>query len=231
MNSILECRCGILVILKTTIYPAKAIKVNLEAEQVKHLRRFVFMGFIVLLAAVTGCEEDSNGTGPDNPAIPDNPSDLIPLSPGNSWNYNNKEYDANGNVVSSENYTLELTSTMERGGYTWYGVEDNLYITNKEDGLWLLRDGEEELGFPYPMHEGDTWTSDGWNFECMSSNVSLEIASGTYDNCLYIERDEIGSGNRIMEWWKPGLGQIKLIWSQSDGYRSVEELTGYHIEE
>ena len=197
--------------------------------------KFSFTTIIVFFVISVGLPcggfcEDSNSTGNSNTI------ELIPLEVGNFWVYKYNEYDENDSLTDSDIDTMRISEMKSFNSETWYLIEfENQYRSNRGDGLYygmMIREGDGLLAwetlkevfspsliFKYPASSGDAWEMNHRGVRpasCIGNDETTVVGGVTYKGCMkYRVVDRRGS--TIISWFKPGLGEVKMVDTDRDG--------------
>lgn len=87
------------------------------------------VALVVLL--IVGCAEIP--TEPDRKSLP-----MMPLAVGNRWIGRSYALDTAGSQIDLVYDTLEIVSTIDRDGETWFVARDGTHYINRTGGLWIL---------------------------------------------------------------------------------------------
>ena len=172
---------------------------------------------------------------------------ILPFNFKNYWVYSNKYWDPDGNIIDTSIDTVYAEETIELNGHIWWYFKNAFYghgfstkyITQVDDtlfGLWI--------GHPSPpsncvdmiaqirpigtdtVYKSYTIEGNVFSGKEYLSDSTITTPSGNYSNCYVYEINEYISA---IEFFKPGLGYIKIITIREDRRREVT-LIDYHIE-
>ncbi|MFC2132034.1 hypothetical protein ACFLSQ_11430 [Bacteroidota bacterium] len=189
-----------------------------------------------------------------------NDSDLIPLAEGNKWVYNSYDYnDSSGTQITT--FVHEILYKEAINQETWYfmnrDTNQTAYI-NRYNGLWfawsLSKDNEKQLAnYPLKLYDSvfyDIFTRTNENGQIIDSisifkkitslNSVITVPAGKF---ICVEIREISYNkdgmedrySQIVEYYKPGIGRIKVMYYDTDneGNRTLVpmyELVEYKIQ-
>ncbi|MEW5796869.1 MAG: hypothetical protein AB1772_10990 [Candidatus Zixiibacteriota bacterium] len=183
------------------------------------MRHAIILVFTLILLA--GCDSSDKSTNPTPP------KQILPLTVGNFYVYENAVLDSAGSVIGADTVIWTVAKDTIIQNERWYimtvnGVRDpevSLPTTNRGDGLWV--DGPSGfLLFKYPAAVNDTvfFGSDTSTVESIHDTIT--VPAGTFECINYKwvgSRDE----DRAYQYhyFSPGVGHVKT----DEYYRTTSE--------
>ena len=168
----------------------------------------------------------------------DEPTELIPLKIGNSWDYILTHYDSNGTIINSNEQIDELYKDTVISGITWYAYKEDYIsyfyaLSNKSDGVWVYFGNIDSsvLFYKYPTFTGEKHLE----YEVISLNTEVTTNAGNF-KCLHIKYDFSGDGYTHLEVFiAPGIGKVKSLQyglrSDNSSYLEYKsELKSYNLQ-
>lgn len=195
--------------------------------------------FIITLCFISlSCSKNDNGSDP-NPNIE---SSILPLSVGNSWNFQFTQLDSAGNIVKSSLEPMAISTTRFLDGRTWYQFNEVLFDTKQiftaiDKNIWTANENDLAESFSlfakYPAEIGETYQ--GWmdfhgNVTVVSTGYNISVAAGDF-NCYYYKIDFSTSTWHF--YLAPNVGWIKVErFYDGDSYshHKIWELNSYVVE-
>lgn len=148
----------------------------------------------------------------NNPLGPyDIHAEIIPLSVGNSWEYDGIAYDTTGSVLEQYVEIHEVprdTLVFGRQFYLYLG-----YCADTDSGMIRavpLQDRLQlKLIYKYPTSAGEQYLSEQTNCTVASLDTLISVAAGSF-HCIWYRFTTYGMNYRD-EYISPGVGLIKGI--------------------
>jgi len=208
----------------------------------------IFLIIVIILPG--GCEVNNNNNIS---------SQLIPLSEGNYWKYNNSYYFSKriGGINTAMPITFRIGKAISLKNMQWFsfGFMDSAnFCTNKKDGFYII--GEDEIVkkgkdkllfnkasklFNFPTKVGDLWLSKFSNYFqdtliTKSINKTINVQAGKF-NCIHYQFKNLEKYPKSGFFVSSGIGLIKceLIMNidsnqvSNDTTWNILELTKYKI--
>ncbi len=202
----------------------------------------------VLLSALLIVSCSDNSTEPKEAD-----KQIFPTALNNYWDYDDIEYDEEGNVIDESSYRISLPMDTVVNNIRYFGLaydnELESAVRNKEDGLYMLSHIDQEnniyenLIFKYPAQTGEVfYAGQDDSVTVVSVNVSVTVPAGTFKCYHYRQIREYPDeefpemGERYIEdiYACPRLGIVKIevkasYYSGEFIEHEVEVLTGYEL--
>ncbi len=189
----------------------------------------VFLSILLL----SGCSEPKEVIMSPNYSDSDTPTELIPLTLGNTWTRLHRVYN-DETLWKSEVNTLVVEDVITVDEVEWFLTtddEDSVYVRNTPEGLMELSTETSifKMRFKYPVEPGIFWYGrDGRRYFTVNTNSTVEVRAGTFYGCIHY-RSVGDQFDPIYDYWiKPGIGHVKTIWW--DNGQNVYELVAYNLE-
>ncbi|MCP4566974.1 MAG: Ig-like domain-containing protein [FCB group bacterium] len=196
---------------------------------------------------VCGCIADTAGNtmGDDYRwSISTDYEDLMPLAIGNQWVYRVDSRDSLYYNVEISYDTVLIKDSVLRDDEYWYYVDGGGYFQNKDDGLWNIINGMEQLFLKHPAVVGDeygfspypqySWL--GTRMTLISKDTLVEVPAGTFSCYLYV--CEVYDVYTMYDsyFYAPGIGMVKKIHDPGamiyfGGKQVVKHLESYQIQQ
>ncbi len=120
-----------------------------------------------------------------------NKNGIKPLSPGNSWLYQEKTYDSTGSLTGTRIYADSVIQDTVIDKVNWYKTSHyaEYWQTNTTDGLRFRRylSGQpvlEWLEAKYPGQAGFIWQADTRQMTIVNTDTLINVTAGGF-NCYY----------------------------------------------
>lgn len=137
-------------------------------------------------------------------------------------------------VVNQQTWRVRLQKSQGIDGYA--PTDNRVFYREQDDGLYSgFFDGTgqftEHLQLPVDIATGSSWqgTSPFWDSETLTGIHSFQSAAGTYQHCLYINRQRAIAGPpaQLMQAtavYCPEVGHVRTRTDHAmDGFQSVTE--------
>ncbi len=169
--------------------------------------------------------------------------DYFPLSDGARWEYAGTFFASNGTQYPGHaTITIQGTILIRGRRYFKYvtsgsftGVpggplnqESVRYYRVESGGLYYLpgdeTEGEERLGMPLPLRAGDRWLSGQVEVTAESAGT-VEAGWRKYEDCLKLTYRHEGDPRTNEDYYAPGVGLVKTVFTNKTPPESRSELT------
>ena len=164
------------------------------------------------------------------------PSEFMPLTVGNTWDYRMHDGFLHTHSVTNEIYV---------GNERCFVFDTEDILANRSDGLYIGGEiddiyGEFLLWWKYPCCVGDTWTYVDPEFgeevqnRILSISANVSTDAGNFNCCILLEKKHdydawYGYVNRLY-WGAPGVGWVKQEVCDENGvFLESDELVSYTI--
>jgi hypothetical protein len=162
--------------------------------------------------------------------------ELIPLSEGNFWTYDNYYYTKPGKdtIYNADSTTLHIGKKIKLNNEDWYqwgfwGFDFANVCINKQEGLYNITNDMKDnfiidsalLFFKYPTKIGDEWYSkfDEDTLMTVSLDKEIKVPAGKF-RCIHFRRKSLSNYPNSGYYFAPGIGLIKY-----------DNFIGHHFDE
>ncbi|OGU12600.1 MAG: hypothetical protein A2X61_13850 [Ignavibacteria bacterium GWB2_35_12] len=152
--------------------------------------------------------------------------ELIPLSEGNFWTYDNYYFRKTGKdtIYYADSITLHLGKRIKLNNEDWYQWGLKYFdfanvCSNKKNGLYNITDdslhnfqiNKALLFFKYPTKLGDEWYNefDEGILQTVNLEEVITVPAGTF-KCIHYRRKDLGKYPNSGFFIAPGIGIIKF---------------------
>ena len=134
---------------------------------------------------------------------------LFPMAVGNSWNFQNINYDDLGNIAEIDTMDMVIDSAGTSYGHSGFfasiaGMPSFLFYNNNDLRSRTAFDSDDQMIIRYPMAANeivitqDTTDADGWRsqslFKMISENTPVTVPGGTFNCVVYMDYNLYGKG-------------------------------------
>src|ERR1044072_8612580 len=173
----------------------------------------------------------------------------FPLVNGAKWEYTGRFIPATGGqyparatihiegmtLIRGRRYYKYVTSSDFPGAPNTPAKQEHVrYYRAEAGGIYFLPDndldGVERLGMPLPIRLGERWLSGA--VEVTAENAGTVEAGGhKYENCIKLTYRQPGIPRTNEDYYAPGVGLVKSIYTNATPPQSTIELTleSYHL--
>ncbi len=182
------------------------------------------LGFVAVAVISSGC---AGSTTAAKKPVDLSPASLYPLRPAAAWSYDVDSGDGDSvlavaRVTRSEGDLVEVATGSE--GAIGYIVHDD-GITRASNGSYLLK---------APIAAGASWSSgQDTTAHVLALGVSLITAAGPFSDCVSVQEDNTGTGQRVTTTYCPGVGPAQVVSEmevRGQQLRVIAKLRGYTLE-
>jgi hypothetical protein len=175
--------------------------------------------------------------------------DYFPLVDGARWEYTGRFFASSGQQYPGHaTITVQGTTLIRGRRYFKYvtsgsfpsvpggppNQESVRYYRVESGGIYYLpgdeTGGEERLGMPLPLHAGDRWLSGQVEVTAESAGT-VEAGGKKYADCLKLTYRHEGDPRTNDDYYAPGVGLVKSVFTNKTPPESRSELTleSYHL--
>ncbi len=168
----------------------------------------------------------------DSPTKPAQKTEIVPLSVGNVWIYQNYKLDSNGTIIKEYYDTLRVIKDTIIDGtiwYTYYAPSGDLWFQNNVNGSrdYSILHPTWDLNcaiYKFPGKAGDEFLNSGPGSKKIDSTDAIYITKiGSFKCFKYIDNYSFGKGADY--YVSPGIGLVSRIL-----YNRTETSNEYYIE-
>lgn len=167
----------------------------------------------------------------------------FPLSDGARWEYTGRFFASNGaQYPGRATISIQGTTLIRGRRYFKYVTSGSFtgvpggplnqkfvrYYRVESGGVYYLSgdetEGEERLGMPLPLHAGDRWLSGKVEVTAESAGT-VEAGGKKYADCLKLTYRHEGDPRTNEDYYEPGVGLVKTVFTNKTPPESRSELT------
>jgi hypothetical protein len=172
-----------------------------------------------------------------------NGKNYFPLADGAKWEYVGRFSSGSGReyklrvtskvdgetLINSKSY-FKLVTTADYSGVPGIGrqIEDVRYYRFTEDAIYVrpsnAPDKPDLLEMPLPVPIGVKWLSGATEVQAEQAGT-IQIGGRTYKNCLKVTFRLADSARTVINYYAPGVGIVKIVYTNITEPKSVAEVT------